>query len=72
MSPETELVHRHFDALLEDSRKASIPDDVVGRALLNRIVTLFLAERSVEDVARELMFVAENLDPDTDFTFMRP
>ena len=28
--------------------------------------------RSNEDIASELSFVAENLDPDTEFTFMRP
>ena len=72
MSPETELAKRHLATLMGEARAAGLPDDVVGRSLLNELVTLFLSQRSPEDVARELVFVAENLDPETDFTFMRP
>jgi hypothetical protein len=40
--------------------------------MLSLAVATFLEKRSVDDVRRELMAAADNVDPDTDFVFMRP
>jgi amino acid transporter len=72
VSTENDLVRKHFDALLADGKSAGVPPDVLGRALLARLVELWLAERGWEDVASELRFTADGLDPDQDFEFMRP
>ncbi|VVN85030.1 hypothetical protein [Pseudomonas fluorescens] len=42
------------------------------RALLSAVVQQSKAVRSVEDLADELQFLAENLDEDRDYGFMRP
>lgn len=63
---------QHLAALLADAESASVPRDVVGRLLLEETVALWLEERPAPDVARELLFTAEHLDGDADFTFMRP
>ena len=42
------------------------------RALLSAVVQQSKAVRSVEDLADELQFLAENLDEDEDYGFMRP
>ena len=42
------------------------------RALLSAVVQQSKAARSVEDLADELQFLAENLDEDRDYGFMRP
>jgi hypothetical protein len=42
------------------------------RALLSAVVQQSKAVRSVEDLADELQFLAENLDDAEDYPFMRP
>lgn len=42
------------------------------RALLSAVVQQSKAVRSVEDLADELQFLAENLDDREDYPFMRP
>jgi hypothetical protein len=73
MAADREIVARHVTALRAEAERAGIPSDVLGRLLLEQVVEIWLsASRSREDVARQLVFTAEHLDPDTDFTFMRP
>jgi hypothetical protein len=72
VSAEQDLVRRHFDALFAEAKTADVPDDVVGRAALGRLVELWLSARDWQDVASELRFTADSLDPDQDFEFMRP
>lgn len=72
MSRERELAAAALEHLLEAARAEAIPSDVVGRALLARLVEAWLAQRPWRDVANELAFVAESLDPETEFHFMRP
>jgi hypothetical protein len=66
------LVRKHVEALRREGRGAGIPCDVIGRALLAQTVELFREERDWDDIASELRFTADNLDPATDFEFMRP
>lgn len=42
------------------------------RALLSAVVQRQLEVRSVEDLAAELLFLADNLDEERDYSFMRP
>ena len=42
------------------------------RALLSAVVQQSKSVRSIEDLADELQFLAENLDDDQDYGFMRP
>lgn len=72
MSGDRELVQRHFAKLLEEARARGMPDDVIGRMVLNEVVELWKAQRSIEDIAGQLKFVADNLDPDLEYEFMRP
>ena len=52
--------------------RPTFPRDVLGRILLGELTSFWLETRSAEDVASELRFTLENLDPDADFEFMRP
>ena len=42
------------------------------RALLSEVVELNRLERESGDLAQELQFLADNLDPERDYAFMRP
>ena len=68
----SEIAKRHFDAAIAEGNTHSIPADTIARAMLSRAVTTFLERRSVSDVRQELLSAAENVDPDTDYAFMRP
>ena len=72
MSRDSELVRQHVDALVEQATAAKVPHDVLGRLLVQEAISLWRRERDWRDIARELQFIAENLDPDTDYEFMRP
>ena len=72
MGSERELVRKHVSALVEEARAEGAPTDVIGRTLLAQVVELWLEERPWRDVAEELRFTADSLDPDRDFEFMRP
>ena len=72
MASDSEIVDRHVGALRAEAKAAKIPDDVLGRMLVQAAVALWKESRDWPDIARELQFVAENLDPDTDYEFMRP
>jgi len=69
---ERELVKQHFQALVHAGDGAGVPRDVLGRLLLSELTSLWLETRSCEDVASELQFTADSLDPEHDFEFMRP
>jgi hypothetical protein len=68
----TEIAKLHFTAAIADAEAAGVNSDSVCRSLLGLVVSKYLESRAVSDVQSELRFVAENCDPDTDFTFMRP
>lgn len=72
MSDEYRLARESFATLLAEANAVQADADVIGRALLHEIVSFWRETRSWTDVAEELRFVAESLDPDTDFEFMRP
>ena len=72
MSEQRELVARHVQEIMAEAVEKKIPTDLIGRELLNQAIAVFQMERSVDDIANELTFTAEHLDPDTEFTFMRP
>ena len=72
MSDQHALARKHFLALLKEANESKIPRDVTGRALLARLVECWVEERGWQDVASELRFTADSLDPDADFEFIRP
>ncbi len=72
MGTDRELVQRHVEALIEAAAAAGVPADVAARLLLQEVVEIWKRDRSLDDISSELKFVADNLDPDTDFEFMRP
>lgn len=72
MTSDHELVQRHLQALVAEAEARGVPADVLGRVALQEIVALWKRSRSWQDIAAELTFAAQSLDPDADFEFMRP
>ena len=69
---DRELVNSHIESLLAAAADAGVPEDLVGRLLVGAAVSIWRRTRTIDDIARELEFTAENLDPDLEYTFMRP
>ena len=68
----SEIAQRHFDAAIAEARSTGTSEDVVARHTLALVISKFLEHRTVDDVKEELIAASENVDPNTDFIFMRP
>ncbi len=72
MTSAFEISSTYMKAALEAGAAAKIPADSIARAMLEQVLDIYRAGRSLADIASELNFVIENLDPDGDHTFSRP
>ena len=72
MPPLKEIVARHVEAMLAEAAAQKLPTDVIGRELLAHVIRIYSLTRPYDDIAAELQFAAENVDPDTEFAFVRP
>ena len=68
----SEIARRHFAAALTEANQAGYAGDAVARQMLALVVSTYLESRPVADVRAEILAAAENVDPDTDYVFMRP
>jgi hypothetical protein len=66
------IARTHFDAAMQQAATENQDQDAVARQLLWLVIQQYLKSRSLRDVRDELITAAENADPDTDYTFMRP
>ncbi|WP_044872152.1 hypothetical protein [Pseudomonas sp. LFM046] len=57
---------------LDAAKRDGIGEELALRALLSAVVERSARLRSMEDLAQELRFLADNLDPEQDYEFMRP
>lgn len=68
----SDIARRHFAAALAEAKAQNADPDAVARMTLSLVIETFLQRRSVADVRAEILGAAENVDPDTDYAFMRP
>lgn len=66
------LAEKIINEGLEQASQAGYGEQELARALMNEVLNLYKRDRSLVDIAHELNFLAENLDEDTDYAFMRP
>lgn len=57
---------------LSQAAQAGYDEQDMARALMAEVITVYKRKRSQADIAHELGFLAENLDEDQDYAFMRP
>ena len=57
---------------LSEAEQAGYSEQELARALMTEILAVYKRSRSASDIAHELEFLAENLDEDQDYAFMRP
>ncbi|SDU24751.1 hypothetical protein [Halopseudomonas salegens] len=57
---------------LAQGQQQGFDEQAIARALLAEVITVYKRSRSQADIRHELEFLADNLDDDADYTFMRP
>lgn len=67
-----ELARSHFRAALVQGEVLGLDPDAIARSMLSLAISAFLERRTLSDVRTELLAAADNIDPDTDYMFMRP
>lgn len=67
-----QIARAHFAAAMAQAGVEGQDPDAVGRTLLAEIVKSMLLRRSIGDVRAEILAAADNIDPGTDYMFMRP
>jgi len=67
-----DIARQHFAAAMAAAAGHGQDKDAVARTMLSLVVTSMLERRGIADVRAELLAAAENVDPDTDYMFMRP
>lgn len=72
MPSPTEIVRRHTEAALTEAAAAGLGHDQIGRAMLDVAAEVLGRDRSPQEVAEEMMFIARNLGDEEDHSFMRP
>lgn len=63
---------QELEASLQRAREQGFDPQLSLRALLSEAVELNRLQRDAADLAQELEFLADNLDPERDYAFMRP
>lgn len=66
------LAQQELQRSLLLAQEAGYEPSLYLRALLSAVVERSKQERSSSDLAQELQFLAENLDDERDYGFMRP
>lgn len=72
MASPTEIVRRHVEAALAEAAAAGIAADQIGRSMLDVAAEVLGRDRSPQEVAEEMMFIARNIGDEEDHSFMRP
>ncbi|MBI1261372.1 MAG: hypothetical protein GC184_06580 [Rhizobiales bacterium] len=72
MATAREIINQHVGAALEAARAEGVSTDAMARIMFEKVLQIWRAERTPEDIKAELLAAADHLDPDEDFMFMRP
>jgi hypothetical protein len=68
----SEVIGKHFDAAVAEAADTGYGKEDVARTMLAFVVQAYRETRPLSEIATELRGVIDNLDPDADYTFMRP
>lgn len=72
MASISSIVKKHVEAAVAEAAQTGYKREEVARTLMSFVLQIYRETRPAEDIAEELRYVLGNLDPDQDYTFMRP
>jgi len=57
---------------IEQAAGEGYDEQAFARAMMTEVISVYRRARSMDDIASELKFLADNLDEDEEYAFMRP
>lgn len=72
MASLSDIVSKHLDAAVAEAGAVGYPPEDVARTMLAFVVKIYRETKPIDEIATELRGVIDNLDPDDEYTFMRP
>ncbi len=72
MTTPSELARTHFEAALAEAQSAGLDRKATIRAFIYLVGEALMVDHSAEEAMKEIIGIAENIDPDADYMFMRP
>lgn len=66
------LASKIMQQALEEAAGEGFSEQNLARALMTEVLNVYKRERTPADITHELQFLAENLDEDEEYAFMRP
>ncbi|WP_169567394.1 hypothetical protein [Sneathiella limimaris] len=72
MTTASELAKIAVTEAMQKAADLKLSEDALARALVTEAIGIFRLSRNNSDIASELEFIAEHLDEDEQYTFMRP
>lgn len=61
-----------MEAAIERAAERGYTEQDTARAVMNEVLNIYKRGRTNADIAHELAFLADNLDEEADYAFMRP
>lgn len=61
-----------MEAAIERASERGYTEQDIARAVMNEVLNIYKRGRTNADIAHELAFLADNLDEEADYAFMRP
>lgn len=72
MAGLSDIAKKHMDAAVAEAAETGYPPDDIARTMLSFVILVMREHKEPKDIIDELQYVADNLDPDREYTFMRP
>lgn len=72
MASISTIVKKHVEAAVAEAGETGYSREEVARSMMSFVMQIYRENRPVEDIAEELRYIIDNLDPDEQYAFMRP
>ena len=72
MASLSDIAKTHMDAAIAEAAETGYPADDIARTMLTFVIQTMRQHQDTKAIIDELQYVADNLDPDREYTFMRP
>ena len=68
----SQISSKHLKAAITEAGEIGYRADEVASAMFSEVIRVWREEKTPTQIADELTAAIDNIDPDTDYTFMRP
>lgn len=72
MASISSIVKKHVDAAVAEAGETGYSAEDTARSMLSFVMAIYRENREIPEIAEELRYIIDNLDPDEQYAFMRP